>query len=72
MRKFPPLPPDHYLVTEPNLCPGCKQEFQAGDVVTLVPVGPGDSAEGRLAARLGKAFNAVAIPAHWSCVTGEE
>lgn len=68
MRKFNPLLPDHPLVGE--VCPACNQAFQAGDVVTLIAIGPGDDPENQQKARDGKPYSAVALPAHWACATG--
>lgn len=71
--KMGPLSATHPLVLpETNArCPGCPEDFKAGDYVTLVTVGPGDNAEQQEKAREGQAFNAVCVPAHWTCVTGE-
>lgn len=69
-RKFGPKKAE-YL--QPGLeCPGCNQEFKVGDYTTLVPIGPGSDPESRERARNGRAYNAVALEAHWGCVTGEE
>lgn len=74
LKKFPPLrPEDLELLTLGHVtCPGCTLAFKAGDVTTLIPIGPGDSAEAREQCRQGLTYTAVAIPAHWACVTGEE
>lgn len=68
---FPPLKADHWLVQRKGACPGCKQTFKAGDITTLVKVGPGNDPEEREKARHGRPYNAVALPAHYACVTGE-
>lgn len=70
LRKFPPLPADHPLLKED--CAGCNVKFEAGNLVTLVQIGPGSDPEERLKAREGRSYNAVAVPAHWACATGEE
>ena len=81
MRKIGPLASDHHLVFGSqrgsewhyDRCPGCHERFKEGDYVTLVVIGPGGDAESRRRAREGnQAYNAIAIPAHWACVTGEE
>lgn len=84
MRKMGPLTDDHPLVKsnqgdcngcgQPlgDECPGCHKPFLAGELVTLVPIGPGDDPEARTLARIDRHYNAVAIAAHWACVTGEE
>lgn len=66
--KFGPLHPDDHLLE--LTCPACHKQFGAGDFVTLVSIGPGDSEEGRARCRAGRVYNAVAIPCHWACVTG--
>lgn len=53
-------------------CPACHVPFAAGDFTTLVVLGPGADAEARERCRAGRAYDAVAIEVHWSCVTGEE
>lgn len=73
--KFAPLPADHPLVTEHEAdaerCPGCHRRFIAGDITTIVVIGPGDDPEAQRKAREGHPYNAVGVVAHWSCVTGE-
>lgn len=53
-------------------CPACKVAFVEGDMTTLVAIGPGPSEEDRERARDGRPYNAVAVQAHWTCVTGEK
>lgn len=72
MRKFLPLPADHPLITDGEKCPACNIQFVAGDVVTLIPLGPGDDPEVRRRVQEGRAYNAIALPIHWACATGEE
>jgi hypothetical protein len=71
LRKFPPLKADHPLVNEQR-CAACKQFFVAGDITTIIFVGPGDDPEARERAREGRAYTGVGVPAHWACATGEE
>ena len=71
MRRMGPLKDDHPLVRDCEDCPGCKQPFKAGEYVTLVTIGPADDEEQQQLARDGKAYNAVAVAAHWTCVTGK-
>lgn len=52
-------------------CPACQEEFAVGDYTTLVPIGPGSDPEKQRKARQQVAYTAVAIEAHWACVTGE-
>jgi len=70
-RKFEPLAGSHPLVGA-EFCPGCLQIFAEGDVTTLVTIGPGADSEERERLRAGRVYNAVAVAAHWACVTGEE
>ena len=67
-RKFAPKEQD----TPEDECPVCGCSFEAGEHVTLIPLGPGTDPVARQAARQGGWFNAIAIEAHWSCVTGDE
>jgi hypothetical protein len=60
---------DHILTLT---CPGCGSKFEIGDEFTLVPIGPGTSEDARARSREGRPYNAVAIPTHWSCATGDE
>lgn len=72
-RKYPPLQADSPLVGDPKqFCPGCKQQFVEGDIVTIVVIGPGDDPEARRAHREGLAYTAVGVAAHYACVTGED
>jgi hypothetical protein len=70
-RKFEPLSGTHPLVGS-DFCPGCLQRFAAGDVTTLVAIGPGNDEAEREKLRTGRVYNAVAVAAHYACVTGEE
>jgi hypothetical protein len=65
-----PLAPDHPLAKD-GQCQACNVPFQAGDWVTLIALGPGDDPEARAKARAGRPYNAVALPVHWACATGE-
>ena len=69
LREFPPLKAGHPAIGDE--CPACNQLFKEGDVVTLVPLGPGDSPEAQEACREGKVYNAVAVIVHWACASGE-
>ena len=71
MRKFNPLTEEHPLVKDKVECPACQKVFAAGDVTTLVMLGPGDDPENQRKAKLGLAYNSIAVPVHWSCATGE-
>lgn len=67
MRKMGPLAPHHPLVHDATKCPACHRAFAAGDFVTLVSLGPGESEEARLRRDEGRPYNAVALPLHWEC-----
>jgi hypothetical protein len=68
-RRFGPKTSDHPSVGQP--CAACKQAFAEGDYTTLVLIGPGDDEDARQRALDGRPYNAVAVEAHWACVTGE-
>ena len=73
LKRYPPLDADHPAVATGGVrCPGCNVEFKTGDVITLIPIGPGDDEDARKMCQQGFDYNAVAIPAHWACVTGED
>ena len=69
MRKYNPLSAAHPLIG--TVCQACKKPFAAGDETTLIGLGPGDDEEERRKTRNGQAYNAVAVPVHWACATGE-
>jgi hypothetical protein len=68
-RSFGPKPPDHPSVGRP--CPACLQPFAAGDLTTLVTLGPGDDEDARERAREGRPYNAVAVEVHYACRYGD-
>lgn len=70
-RPFDPLQPDHHMVTSGLTCPACQKPFLVGQRPTLVAIGPGEDEEERQRAREGRPYNAIAVPAHWACVSGE-
>ena len=70
MGKFGPLIADHPAVTNGEICPACKKKFVAGDVTTLIELGPGDDPKQQRAAREGRSYSAVAALVHWQCATG--
>ncbi len=69
--KMGPIPEGHYLTNNPEECPGCGKPFDVGCYVSLIPIGPGEDEDERKKAREGRPYNAIAIPAHYACVTGE-
>lgn len=71
-RQFPPLAAEHPLVTDQHSCAGCEEIFRTGDVTTLVIIGPGNDPDAQDKAYLGRVFNAVAVPVHYTCATGEQ
>ena len=70
MRKMGPLSKDHPIIADKIECPACKKVFTAGDYLTLIALGPGESEEARAKAQDGKPYNAVAAPVHWLCAGG--
>lgn len=65
MRVFGPKAADH-----PGIgveCPACHVPFVAGDMTTLVALGPGNDPESRRRAREGRVYNAVAVEIHAAC-----
>lgn len=68
-RKFGPKKEDNPSIDDE--CPVCLEKFKVGDYTTLVAIGPGADKEQQERARLGRPYNAVALEAHWACVTGE-
>lgn len=67
-RKLAPLPASHQLIG--TLCLACGQTFIAGEVTTLVVLGPGNDPQAREQLLAGRPYTAVASPAHWACATG--
>ena len=64
MRKFDPLPVDHFLVGEK--CPVCKKTFVANDETTLIATIPANSEEAKKA-QVGLSYNSHAEAVHWVC-----
>lgn len=64
--KFQPLLDNHPLVTEKHKCPVCEIEFKAGDITTIIPLGPSND-EDRLREKEGRSYNAAAACVHWNC-----
>lgn len=65
-RKFPPLKADHPMVTEPDSCYVCGQDFHVGQEVTIL-IGPPGNAEEHEKMLAGGAYNAIGYPIHWVC-----
>ena len=61
---------DHHPVLEQK-CPACQVQFRPGDQITHVEIGPGNDPDEMRKAANNQPYNAVAVIAHWSCVTGE-
>lgn len=70
MRKFGPKQKEHPTVGTP--CPACGEPFKEGEYTCLTELGPGADKEAQAKARIGCAYNAVAVEVHWACATGEE
>ncbi|MFA5132859.1 MAG: hypothetical protein WC444_06060 [Candidatus Paceibacterota bacterium] len=69
LRKFGPLKQNSPIIGKE--CPACKHLFKLGDLICLVPVGPGEDVIEQEKCREGKVYNSVAIPVHWTCATGK-
>ena len=71
-RRFGPKTAEHVknAPVRHRSCPACHKKFKVGDFTTLVAIGPGDSEEGRELCAAGRPYNAVALEAHYACVTG--
>lgn len=68
--KIGPLGPGHPMLS--SMCVGCGAAFAPDDVITGVPVGPGDDPEMRALARAGRPYRPVVVPMHWACATGSD
>jgi hypothetical protein len=64
-RVFGPKTPTHPSVGEK--CPACGKPFVAGDMTTLIALGPGDDPVERAKADVGEPYNAVAVEVHAAC-----
>jgi hypothetical protein len=67
-RPFGPLVEGDPEIGKP--CPACGKPFEIGQHTTLVALGPSDDPEQQELARAGRTYDAVAIQAHYPCVTG--
>jgi hypothetical protein len=65
-----PTPVASSEIGEP--CPACRRALAEGDMVAVVPLGPGPNPAARLNARSGYPFDAVTVELHWACRTGDE
>lgn len=70
LHRFGPKAVDHPSVTWP--CAACSEPLGEGSYTVLVPIGPGKDPEEREKCRNGQHYNAIALEAHWACVTGQE
>lgn len=72
VRPFAPLAEDHWLARGDAECPGCHRGFAAGEVTCLLVMESEENTQAAAEAeeRGAGAYNAVATPAHWTCVTG--
>lgn len=71
MRKFGPIEETDGVLALGKPCAACGKAFAQGQCFGLVGVGPGDDEEEQAKARAGRPYNAVAVPVHWACATGE-
>lgn len=70
MRTYGPKPPDHPSIGEK--CRACHIPFAAGDMTTLVALGPGANDESQQRAREGRPYTAVALEIHAACADPKE
>jgi len=64
--RFGPLEEDM-----PKNCPACDKPIKKGQYATLISLGPGDDKEAQQRCRDGRSYNAIALPVHLECATGE-
>lgn len=69
VRRFGPKTADS--PTLGKRCPACLGVFEIGDYTALVPLGPGDDPVAQEKAKLGLAYNAVAVEVHYRCAGGK-
>lgn len=75
VRPFGPLAEDHLMAySEDWKCPACKRGFVKGEITCLLVMGSpeNEAAREEAASKGNTAYNAVATPAHWACVTGSD
>lgn len=65
MRSFAPLPADHPSVGQPCAVCGCLHE--PGDIVTVIPLGPGADAEHQAKAQAGGWYSCLGVIGHALC-----
>jgi hypothetical protein len=65
MRCFPPLAADHPSVGQPCAVCGCPHE--AGDVVTVIPLGPGADTTHQAKAQAGRWYSCLGVIGHAVC-----
>lgn len=71
-------PPEHRYVKPPGHpsdgepCAACGEPLVAGDITTLIPLGPGRGRGDDVyeSARAGRWYSAVAVEIHWDCAGG--
>jgi hypothetical protein len=67
---FDPLPATHPMIGK--ACAACDHEFIAGDITTIVPLGPADNQEARQKSAAGHYYVGVGVCVHFVCATGKE
>lgn len=55
-----------------GMCMACGGQFQKGEWIGFILVGPGADRAARDKCRNGKEFPIISIPCHWACLTGQE
>lgn len=54
------------------ICDACLEPIEAGDLLAVVPLGPGKDAEQRRLCRAGELYDSQTAVVHRACATGEE
>ena len=61
----------HPLTRGDDNCASCRKDFEVGDRIVLVPLGPGDDPEAQKAHAEGRLYNAAAAVVHAKCAGAE-
>jgi hypothetical protein len=53
-------------------CPACDRAIRAGDMVSVLVLGPGADPDARAKAKAKQPYDAACAEVHWACRTGDE
>jgi hypothetical protein len=67
MQPFELLDDESAQVYQGRTCPACQRAFAQSEVVTVVPIGPGDDQDDQRRARESRWYSAAAVVAHAAC-----